>query len=189
MVRGSGWKTKQGTRLGGTPALLTSSKSGLGAAKNIQNGPSPISTYPPFVRWPDGFQVPEFEKTAAFGGGLRTTIVFPADPPPPSLCAGSAPRPKNCPVMVEFAAASPRSCARRNCQIYDAWRASAAIAKLGVTRLTQHLYLPADRTSAAISIGLAVALDRVPGSNLCQARARRRARSISPLLAQWTGHH
>ena len=92
---------------------MPSSKSALGAAKNIQNGPSPISTYPPFVRWPDQIQCQSSKKQPHLGEGLRTKIVFPADPPPPppSLCAGSALRPKNCPVAVEFAAASARRCA------------------------------------------------------------------------------
>ena len=42
-------------------------------------------------------------KNSRIWEGLRTKVAL-ADPPPPSLCARSAPRPKNCPVVVEVAA-------------------------------------------------------------------------------------
>ena len=50
------------------------------------------------------FRCQSSKKQPHLGEGLRTKVVFPADPPPPSLCARSAPRPKNCPVVVEVAA-------------------------------------------------------------------------------------
>ena len=90
---------------------------------------------PPFVRWPDGFQCQSSKKQSHLGEGIRTQIVLPADPPTPlPLCDGSALRLKNCPVAVEFRSIG-EALHRRNCQVYDAWRARGASPNLLILRV------------------------------------------------------
>ena len=109
-------------------APMASSKRVLGASKNIQNRPSPISTYPHLSDGLTDFRAQSLKKRPHLGEGLGTKIVFPADPPTPFPMCRQRAAAEELPGGGRVRSGIGEAPRRRNCRVYDAWRAKAAIA-------------------------------------------------------------